>query len=140
MSKRANHPKFVLGMEFKAAGKYVEAAQAFEEGLTDQPDYAPAWWLLGGIYWTLGDYARSIDSCRRAVELRPRNEKASIGLFQSLLDAGQVEEAIAEARRFLVELEGGASCTAQTARLYRDYDRDGVVLAAEWLEYKATSK
>jgi cytochrome c-type biogenesis protein CcmH/NrfG len=113
-------------VELNAAGKLEEAAEALKQGLIEQPDHAKAWWLLGGIYWQLGRYTEALPFRRRAVELKPRNERCSLGLFHTLLDAGLAEETIAEVRRFLREVERGAKCSEETRLLYDDYDTNGI--------------
>jgi cytochrome c-type biogenesis protein CcmH/NrfG len=136
MSKTPLHPKLALAAELNGAGRLEEAAAALEEGLKEQPERPKAWWLLGGIYWQLGEYTRSIGPSRRAAELRPANEQYSLGLFQSLLDAGRAEEVIAEVRRFLEEVERGAKCSPHTLAMYRRYDRVGIRAVRDLKRYK----
>jgi cytochrome c-type biogenesis protein CcmH/NrfG len=130
------HHKLQLGVELNSAGRLKEAVDALEEGLKAEPDFAGGWWLLGAILWELGEYSRAIEPCRRAVSLRPRSERYSLGLFHALLDAGLAEETIAEVRRFLREAENGAKCSEGTQSLYERYDQKGAALVAEWKKYK----
>ena len=136
MTKREVNPNIIRGVELNAAGRLEEAIEALKAGLAEQPDHAKGWWLLGGIYWQLGRYTEALPYRRRAVELKPGNERCSLGLFHSLLDAGLSEATIVEVRRFLAEVERGAECSEETRLLYADYDKAGPALVAEWKRQK----
>lgn len=136
MAKREVNPSITRGVELNAAGRLEEAIEALKDGLAAQPDHAKGWWLLGGILWQLGRYTEALPYRRRAVELKPRNEQCSLGLFHTLLDAGLADETIAEVRRFLAEVEGGAKCSEETRLLYADYNSEGPALVAEWKRRK----
>ena len=57
---------------------------------------------------------------KRAVELSPRSELASVGLFHSLWDLGKVNQAFAEMRRFL-----RLSDSPEYSKLLRDLTVEG---------------
>lgn len=136
MAKRSVNPDIIRGVELSGAGRFEEAIEALKKGLAEQPNYAKGWWLLGGIYWQLGRYTEALTCRRHAVQLRPRNEQCSLGLFYTLLDAGLAEETVAEVRRFLGEVRNGAKCSEQTRLLCADYDRIGPSLVVEWKRHK----
>lgn len=77
------------------------AERILEEIVRVEPGYAPAVWLLGGVYWQHYRLPDAIRSFQRAVELAPESEKASLALFHTLWEAGEQDRAIAEMRRFL---------------------------------------
>mgnify|MGYP000172644531 CR=1 FL=1 len=113
-------------------GRTEEAIVAFLDALAVHPTHAKGWWTLGGIYWERRELSEAVRCFRRAVELRPRNEDCSTGLFHALADAGHIDDAVQEARRFLRQVASGADCSPETLQVYRDYDRDGVALAEAW--------
>jgi len=57
--------------------------------------------MLGHIYWRMKDLEMAISSFRKATELAPRSERASVGLFHCLWEEGKQDEAIDEAKRFM---------------------------------------
>jgi hypothetical protein len=52
------------------------------------------------MYRDLGMLDRAILLCRRAAELAPRSERASLGLFHALWDSERFDEALEEIKRF----------------------------------------
>jgi len=57
--------------------------------------------MMGRAFFEIGDMAKAEDAFRRAVELNPKSELASLGLFHSLWEQQAASEAFAEMRRFL---------------------------------------
>jgi tetratricopeptide (TPR) repeat protein len=57
--------------------------------------------LLGDSYWELGDLDRAIAWFKQVTQLKPKSEKASLGLFFCLWQAGKQVEAIDEAKRLV---------------------------------------
>jgi predicted Zn-dependent protease len=55
--------------------------------------------MTGSLYWELKEYERARDWYRRAVELSPKSELASIGLFHSLWRTGDRDAALQEMNR-----------------------------------------
>jgi tetratricopeptide (TPR) repeat protein len=60
--------------------------------------------MLGLIlYYDLHDPRRALPYLRQSVVMSPNSERASMGLFHALLDTEQVDEAFAEAWRYLAD-------------------------------------
>lgn len=79
----------------------MEAARILEAIVKKYPKEAPLWWYLGGIYvYDLKKPRKAIPAFRQAVQLTPKSERASLGLFHSLWDANRISEALAEIKRF----------------------------------------
>ena len=57
--------------------------------------------LLGDVYWRLGRLKQAVQSFKRATELAPKSELASLGLFHILWESGKIERAKAEMKRYL---------------------------------------
>jgi predicted Zn-dependent protease len=57
--------------------------------------------FLADTLWDQGRLTQAIASFRKAVELAPKSEMASLGLFHTLLESGDRADAIAEMNRFL---------------------------------------
>ena len=64
------------------------------------PDRAPILWYLAGMYKDLGKLDRAIPLYRRATQLSPKLERASLGLFHALWESDQLDEALEEMKRF----------------------------------------
>jgi predicted Zn-dependent protease len=67
----------------------------------EQPSYPTLHGLLGAVYRSKGDHKSAVGSFRRAVQLSPRKELPSLGLFHSLYALGRKNEAVIEMKRFL---------------------------------------
>src|SRR5437763_1697223 len=83
------------------AGKHREAVRLLLPLAKSHPRSAAVMGYLGGAYLELQDPARALGAFRRAVQLNPKSELASLGLFHSLWSQNSPEEAFAEMRRFL---------------------------------------
>jgi predicted Zn-dependent protease len=81
--------------------KSRQAAKALEQLARAHPESAPVAGMLGGIYFELDDFSKARRWFKRATELSPRSELASVGLFHSLWELGRSTEAVSEMRRFL---------------------------------------
>jgi tetratricopeptide (TPR) repeat protein len=90
-----------VGIDFKNEGKYQEAIHAFEKAVRKSPRCSMAYWLLGGVYYTLlHDPKASIPYFKKAVKLSPKTEMASLGLFHALWDTDRIYEALEEIKRY----------------------------------------
>lgn len=56
--------------------------------------------LVGDNYWKLGSFVTALSYFRKAVELDEKLELASLGVFHSLIQLGDISAAITEANRF----------------------------------------
>ena len=61
--------------------------------------------FLGYMDGKLGDVVQRIETFRKATELEPQLELASLGLFHALWEADRTDEAFDEMRRFLSQYE-----------------------------------
>ncbi|MBI3821284.1 MAG: hypothetical protein HY289_01235 [Planctomycetes bacterium] len=95
-----------MGRQFQQAidsfqvGALREAARLLERTIADYPDQAPLLWYLGGIYQDLGKPDLAIPHLRRATQIAPKSERASLGLFHALWDIDQIDAALEEVKRF----------------------------------------
>jgi tetratricopeptide (TPR) repeat protein/DNA-binding winged helix-turn-helix (wHTH) protein len=81
-----------LGAALTLAAEFEEARQVLEETLALQP-IAQTWSGLGVIYYYLGDFDKSVETLRQAVELTPSDALFWLNLADSLHFAGQPDEA-----------------------------------------------
>lgn len=61
-----------------------------------RPEDFSAWYMLGGVLQRLGDSAAAVESCRRAVALKPDHPWARYHLSMALENEEQLQEALAE--------------------------------------------
>jgi len=66
-----------------------------------RPDSASVHAILGEIFWEQHNLDEAIASFSKAVELSPKSELASLGLFHTLWESGQRQRATEEMNRFL---------------------------------------
>jgi predicted Zn-dependent protease len=93
--------RFQEAVELKNQGRLVEAEQKFHDLLVMNPASASVHAFLADTLWGQGRLTQAITFFRKAVELAPKSEMASLGLFHTLLESGDREGAIAEMDRFL---------------------------------------
>jgi tetratricopeptide (TPR) repeat protein len=85
----------------KNRGDVREAATLMEVLAEQYPDDWRIQYYTGTVYlFDLERPAEAIPLCRKAVQLRPRSERASLALFHALWGAGQQVEALDEVKRF----------------------------------------
>jgi tetratricopeptide (TPR) repeat protein len=103
------------------AGQHQESIRMFirlldQGSLVERRLRAWANIMIGFIKWNrLQDIQGALPYFMEAVELAPRNEKASVGLFHLLLKLGRVDDAFDEMRRFL---------KLRPSEMYSEYLRD----------------
>jgi tetratricopeptide (TPR) repeat protein len=85
---------FQEGEQALAAGRYDEAARAYEKLRDLSPATAEVHAKLGLIYFQQRDYARAVPALRQALKLRPALPKADVLLAMSLSELGQFNEAL----------------------------------------------
>lgn len=127
---------FVLALRLSRERRTREAIGEFERVLKKYPHAAKAWLLLGRLYRKCGEFGQAANAGRMAVQLRPQKELPSLLLFHSLLQARRATEAIAEAKRFLLQVEQGAICKPDTIKVYRDWieERSPQSLLSDYLK------
>jgi predicted Zn-dependent protease len=82
-------------------GKHREALRILNPLSDQHPRSAAVFGMLGRAFFEIGDMKKSRDAFKRAVDLNPKSELASLGLFHSLWGQEAASEAFAEMRRFL---------------------------------------
>ena len=88
-------------IDLKNEDRYEEAAQLLEYLRGTNPQSASVYALLGHALWEQGKLPEAVSSFRRAVELSPKSELASLGLFHTSMESGDMRGADAEMNRFL---------------------------------------
>jgi tetratricopeptide (TPR) repeat protein len=96
-----------IALALRNSGDLEGACNKLSLLIEEFPDYPAPYVIKGGILLGLKLLDEAIWCFRRAVELRPRAELASRGLFHSLYDDGKDLLAFEEIRRFI--LSGGRS-------------------------------
>ncbi|MCZ7682299.1 MAG: tetratricopeptide repeat protein [Sandaracinaceae bacterium] len=88
------------------AGRFSEAAQAYQQAVTLDPGFAPAHQGLAVSRMRAGDARGAADAYRAAARLDPRSAAIQVGLARALAQAGDREGA-ALAYRMALTLEPG---------------------------------
>jgi tetratricopeptide (TPR) repeat protein len=82
------------GEKALAAGRYDEAAQAYEKLLELSPGSADVYARLGLIYFQQGRFEKAAPALRQALKLKPVLPKIDVLLAMSLSELGRYEEAL----------------------------------------------
>lgn len=88
------------------AGRFAQAAQAYEQALLSDPGFAPAHQGLAVARLRAGDARGAADAYRAAARLDPRSAAIQVGLARALAQSGDREGAAA-AYRMALSLEPG---------------------------------
>ena len=101
----ASYARGMMNMRQATRESMDRAIAAFEDATRKDPEYAIAWAALGGVYGLKGAFMSmpamvhtAIELERRALAIDPELAEAHMWLGASLLNLGQVDEAIAEMR------------------------------------------
>ncbi len=97
----------------------TEPASALEELTTivnEGIESASVWMLKATYHFRLGENANAVEAFSKVVLRKPRDENASLGLFQSLWGAGERDKAFEEMKRYFQEV--GIDSQSQTAMDY----------------------
>ena len=81
--------------------EYDDAIRILRALAKVKPESASVQGLLGDVYWRLGRLKQAVQSFKRATELVPKSELASLGLFHALWESGKMERAKAEMKRYM---------------------------------------
>lgn len=84
-----------------AAGEITQAEELLTEIIDNQPDFAEAWNRRAVLYFTLGQYKKSVADCQMVVKLNPIHFGALHGLGLCLAALGDDRGAIAAFRQAL---------------------------------------
>jgi TolB-like protein/Tfp pilus assembly protein PilF len=121
---RASHS--VLGFTLYVARRYEEAAEAFAEVISLEPEYNATYGQRGLAYYALGDLERARASC----ETRPNSWSSQWCLALVYEKLGRHADAEAEFSK--LQAYGGDSAAYQYATVYAQWENRAK--AFEWLE------
>jgi tetratricopeptide (TPR) repeat protein len=76
------------------AGKVAEAETALTELIDAQPDFAEAWNRRAFLYYTIGEYQKSLIDCQKVINLNAAHFGALHGMGLSYAAIGEYEKAI----------------------------------------------
>ncbi|HEY9809528.1 MAG TPA: tetratricopeptide repeat protein [Halomicronema sp.] len=82
-------------------GNVSQAEEALTLLISDLPDFAEAWNRRAVLYYTIGEYPKSIKDCKKVLELVPFHFGALHGLGLCYAGLGQYREAIQAFRKTL---------------------------------------
>src|SRR5262245_49562293 len=105
---------FELAIELRNKGQFQDSINVLTKILSEYPiDHKThvVHSVLGGICKDLGDHKKAMENFRKATELDPNSELASLGLYVTLATLDRDDEAIHEMIRYL---------TSYPADLYKD--------------------
>ena len=83
------------------AGEITQAEAALTELIKDQPNFAEAWNRRAVLYFTLGQYKKSLDDCQMVIKLNPIHFGAIHGLGLCHAALGDYSPVIAAFRQAL---------------------------------------
>ncbi|HAA78667.1 TPA: hypothetical protein DCE37_26515 [Candidatus Latescibacteria bacterium] len=92
---------WVWGTAHQRAGRYDEAAGAFERVLKTFPEDRAAWRSLGRVSYLNGDFEKAVSALERVLEIDPEDRTAHYHRMLALKALGRVEEAAAAERAYL---------------------------------------
>lgn len=92
--------EFDDALRLRDAGQVDDAVKILEALAQRRPDAYPVLGTLAGIQYSQGDMEGARKNFSRTVELSPRSELASRGLFHALYRLGRLVEAFEEMARF----------------------------------------
>ncbi|MBC1238127.1 tetratricopeptide repeat protein [Nostoc linckia z18] len=83
------------------AGEITQAETALTELLREQPDFAEAWNRRAFLYYSIGDYQKSLADCQMVVQINPIHFGALHGMGLCYAALGRYSEAIRAFKRAL---------------------------------------
>jgi len=92
--------KFNRAQNMSKKGDLNGARAILEELRDNDPESSAITAVLAGLLWRIGDLLSAEELFIRAVEIAPKSEKISLGLFHCLMDLGKEDEAFEEMKRF----------------------------------------
>ncbi|MBN3945684.1 MAG: tetratricopeptide repeat protein [Nostoc sp. NMS7] len=84
------------------AGEIIQAETALTALINDQPDFAEAWNRRAFLYYSIGDYQKSLADCQMVVQINPIHFGALHGMGLCYAALGEYGEGI---RAFKAALE-----------------------------------
>jgi predicted Zn-dependent protease len=92
--------EFERALRLRDEGNLIEAETLLSRLAEKRPDVAAVHGVLGHVHDRLGKLREAADSFRRATNLSPGSELASISLFHALYELRDLDAAFEEMRRF----------------------------------------
>lgn len=95
---------FELGIELRNKAALRDSVGVFLKILHDYPDHkkiSGVYSVLGGVYKDLKEHENALTSFKKASDLNPKSELASLGLYIIYAELDRDEEAIKELIRYL---------------------------------------
>ncbi|BAY10986.1 tetratricopeptide repeat protein [Calothrix sp. NIES-2098] len=84
------------------AGETTEAEKVLTQLITEQPDFAEAWNRRAFLYYSIGDYQKSLADCQMVINLNPVHFGALHGMGLCYAALGKYREAIQAFQRALL--------------------------------------
>jgi tetratricopeptide (TPR) repeat protein len=109
------------GEKALAAGRYDEAAQAYEKLRELAPNMAEAHARLGLIYFQQGKFEQSVPSLRQAIRLKPTLPNTDVLLGMALSELGRYQEALPALEKGFKRSTDAALKRASGLQLQRAY-------------------
>ncbi len=109
------------GEKALAAGRYDEAAQAYEKLRDMAPNMAEAHARLGLIYFQQGKFEQSANALRQAIKLKPSLPNTDLLLAMALSELGRYKEAAPSLEKGFKRVTDPALKRASGLRLARAY-------------------
>ncbi len=105
MTSIKRHPKLDEKIEkvldLKKQGMYEDALREAENLIGKYPEIGSVYGLAASIYFELDRFEEAARKYKKATELSPKSEMASLGLFHSLWQIGSNDAAFEEMKRYM---------------------------------------
>ena len=101
MAASDTEKQFELAVLLRDQGSLAEARNVLERLTVEDGATLAELAVLGDVYWDLGNLSAAIETFRRCTTMAPMNECVSLGLFHTLWQSGQHEQALDEMKRFV---------------------------------------
>jgi type IV pilus assembly protein PilF len=99
--RRRARIRLELAASYYQQGNYNVALEELRQSLAIDPEYAPAYGVLGLVYMDLGDRARAEESFQRALRIAPDDSELNNNYGWFLCQTGRERESIARFRNAL---------------------------------------
>jgi arylsulfatase A-like enzyme/Tfp pilus assembly protein PilF len=105
-------------------GDVNDAIVMLREVLAQDPEVIDAWFMLGNSFFKKREWEQAAEYYRKTLEKRPDHDYAMIGLADTLVATGRVDDAVLVYRRFLQQDPDNAQITYRLAQVLLDAQRD----------------
>jgi arylsulfatase A-like enzyme/Tfp pilus assembly protein PilF len=115
--------------EIVKEGKTDEAIPLLESVIAEAPEVIDAYYTLGNCFYKKRSFVEAASYYRKTLELRPDHDYAMIGLADTLVAQGKVDDAIAGYDHFLKQDPDNAQILYRLAQVQLDAGRDDAAAA-----------